>query len=205
MKKTKLLLLCGLALMLLVSAVGVSYARYRIEQTENIAYTAGAPAQVYLGKMGVSANNKPVFDPDALGAWETVGGEAKLEFAVANGTTTKRYAKEDLTFSVRLTGGLGLGSAEAISVTLHIPQEEGQEQTVAGTAMRILPDSPLFNMYGEGWVYRFLTEDGQEYVLPLEGGKLNYVNLYITADTTAITAPSLLRLVVTGAYAPKAD
>ena len=200
-KRTLLRLMAVSAALLVltaVGAVGVTYARYRFDQTETIAYSADKPAQVYLGKMGVSANNKPIFDPNAIGAWETGGGTSKLEFAVANGTTTKRYAAKDLAFTVRLTGGLGLGSTAAAPITLHIPQTNGEEVTVVGQPERILPDSPLFNMYGEGWIYYFLTPEGQEWQLPLEGGKLNYVNLYITADTAAITDPSLLRLTVSG-------
>lgn len=198
-KLTRLIAITAVLLVLTaVGAVGVSYARYRYDQTETLTYIAGQPAQVYLGKMTVSANNKPLFDPTAVGAWETVDGISKMEFTVANGTTTKRYTANDIVVSVRVTGGLGMGSAAAAPITLHIPQEEGEELTVVGQAERIMPDSPLFNVYGEGWVYRFLTPEGEELQLPLEGGKLNYVNLYITADPATLADPSLLRLTVSG-------
>ena len=106
---------------------------------------------------------------------------------------------------MHIIGGLGLGSAEAAPITLHIPQAGTEALTIVGTASRILPDSPMYHTYGDGWIYRFFTADGQEVQLPLTGGKLNYVNLSVTAENSALTDPSLLRLEVTGAYAPKAN
>ena len=198
MRKGKVLLLSLLALVCLVTLVSVSYARYRYDQTENIVYTTAQPAQVYLGKMTTAANGVPLFDPEASGSWETVGAVSKLEFTVANGTTAKSYAKKDLVFTLHIIGGLGLGSAEAAPITLHIPQAGTEALTIVGTASRILPDSPMYHTYGDGWIYSFLDEEGQELSWELKGDKFSVVALTITVESEVMLDDALLRTVVTG-------
>lgn len=204
----------GLAAVLIVlglmGAVGVSYARYRINRSESIFYTPRQPEQIYLGQMIDQDNGKTVFDPQKVGSWETVEGKSQLTFAVANGTSGKSYTQQDQQVQIRLVGSLGIWDGEkTVNVLLRAPRKAKPDETepqfdeIRGKATRILKDSPMFSVFGEGWVFTFPDEDGKEMTWLLEGGSLSTISCQILIDGIELTDPSLLQLTVTGYFAPE--
>ena len=204
----------GLAAVLIVlglmGAVGVSYARYQVNRSESIFYTPRQPEQIYLGQMIDQDNGKAVFDPQKVGSWETVEGKSQLTFAVANGTSGKSYTQQDQQVQIRLVGSLGIWDGEkTVNVLLRVPREAKPDETepqfdeIRGKATRILKDSPMFSVFGEGWVFTFPDEDGKEMTWLLEGGSLPTISCQILIDGIELTDPSLLQLTVTGYFAPE--
>lgn len=204
----------GLAAVLIVlglmGAVGVSYARYRINRSESIFYTPRQPEQIYLGQMIDQDNGKAVFDPQKVGSWEAVEGKSQLTFAVANGTSGKSYTQQDQQVQIRLVGSLGIWDGEkTVNVLLRAPRKAKPDETepqfdeIRGKATRILKDSPMFSVFGEGWVFTFPDEDGKEMTWLLEGGSLSTISCQILIDGIELTDPSLLQLTVTGYFAPE--
>ena len=96
-----------------------------------------------------------------------------------------------------------------MNVLLRAPREAKSDETepqfdeIRGKATRILKDSPMFSVFGEGWVFTFPDEDGKEMTWLLEGGSLSTISCQILIDGIELTDPSLLQLTVTGYFAPE--
>lgn len=218
----------GLALLLtvaaLVSAAGTTLARYRAEATEPITFTARPAGQIRLGQLVTGEDGGVAFVPDAQGAWEPEDGRYRLTFAVSNLITGETFAADDQQVYLRLVGTPGIwDGAETVKITLLMPAAaatEAETQTPENTetaedpeestapeanydafqavATRIGVDSPLYNTFGDGWVFSFLNEDGMERSWTLEGGTLSVLEMTLTLEGTALTDPSLLQLQITG-------
>ena len=61
----------------------------------------------------------------------------------------------------------------------------------------INPESPLYDIFGDGWVFSFRNEDGTERSWTLEGGKESVLEMTLTLEGAALTDPSLLQLQIT--------
>ena len=83
-------------------------------------------------------------------------------------------------------------------------QAEAEEQTAAATvtirakAISIKEGSPLYNTLGEGWVFVFTDEQGEELVWTLEGGKQSFIPFTIQAAVMNITDTSIIQLQIIG-------
>lgn len=194
----------------LLGAVGVSYARYQVNQTESVFYTPRQPEQIYIGRMTTQGNGETVFDNWTVGSWETVEGQSQLAFTVANGTSGLSYAQQDQRVQIRLAGSLGIWDGEeTVNVILRSPREaepdEDQPQfdEIQGEATRIQKDSPMYSVFGEGWVFTFPDEDGEETTWLLEGGSFSTIPFHILIEGIELTDPSLLQLTATGYFVPE--
>lgn len=196
-----------LMILCLMTAVGSSFARYQTNQSESLLLTARNPVQVYLGTTVTDAETgETVFDSQAVGSWETTIDSSRLAFTVANGTSTQAYTQQDQRFSVRLVGSLGIWDGSVtVDVTLRIPKEaeqtDPQFDEIQGTGTRIQPETPLYRTYGDGWVFSFLDEDGEEMTWLLEGETFSSVDMTVILEGTELTDPSLLQPVITGYFA----
>ena len=200
--------LCAMLVVLgLVGIVGVSYARYQVNKNAGIFYTPRQPEQVYLGQMVTGEDGETRFDPQAQGYWQTVENHSQLAFTVANGVSADDYAQQDQQVQIRLAGSLGVWNGEKTAdVRLCIPRQAQTEESpiqfdeIQGIATRIQPDSQMYSVFGEGWVFTFPGADGKEMTFFLEGGSLSAHSMYIMIDGTQLTDPSLLQLIVTGYF-----
>lgn len=240
--------LLGLSVLLavgcLVSATGITLARYRVQFEETIEITPRPLTYFYLGNVvetKVTENEEEVtvqtFVPAANNSWQTAGGISTTSFAVSNSQTADKYPKEDQHMQLRLVGSLGLwADGTPMPVTLTLPAEampenntvellaeetqvptetasedpesaaqaEAEEQTAATTvtirakAISIKEGSPLYNTMGEGWVFVFADEQGEELVWTLEGGKQSFIPFTIQAAGMNITETSLMQLQIIG-------
>lgn len=212
----------GLAVILavggLVMSVGVTWARYRTDVNGSVFFQARKPLAVWLGKMETADDGGTVFTPTGQRSWEQAEGGLQLDFAVANGTSPEVFETADQRFHIRLMGSLGAWSGEeTAAIYLVIPpveppaEEETETETeetteqiptvpaeptrVKATAVRIEPNTQLWNTFGDGWAFCFLDEQtGEELVWTLEGGGLSCLDLDLVIEGGTLTDTSLLQL-----------
>lgn len=127
--------LLGLAVLLavggLVSATGMTLARYQVQFEETIEVIPRPLTYFHLGKAvetKVTENEEEVtvltFVPATNNSWQTAGGISTTGFAVSNSQTADKYPKEDQHMQLRLVGSLGLWSdGVPMPVTLTLPAE----------------------------------------------------------------------------------
>ena len=211
----------GLALLLAVGAIlvagGTTLARYRAEFTAPVNFTARPASQICIGKlMPDLLGGDPTFVADAQTGWELEEEQYRLSFALSNIIGEKKYAAEDQQVYLRLLATPGIwDGAETVKITLLIPDEsEPEEETKAtesseatepeeqfeeipATVTQINPESPLYDIFGDGWVFSFRNEDGTERSWTLEGGKESVLEMTLTLEGAALTDPSLLQLQIT--------
>lgn len=179
----------GLAALLVVgclmAALGVSFARYRTEEKDGIRFHPAQTARVYLGYM---ENGSFICQQNS---WVATGNGLQLSFAISNGRTNSSYAHADQQAVVRLVASLGAwqeNSTESIHLFVG-------NQFYVAEAERITEGSALFDQFGDGWVFRFVDEDGNEYMWDLPGGSFSWIEMQL--DTT-ISDIGLLQLQVIG-------
>lgn len=218
----------GLALLLvaaaLVGATGTTLARYRAEATEPITFTARPVRQFLLGQLVTGDDGGVSFDPEAQGAWEQTESGYRLTFAVSNILGEDTVAQEDQRIFLRLVGTPGVwDGTDTVNITLLMPAEDVPEEetensettententeaptepaqtydTFPATATRISGTSPMYGTFGDGWVFSFLDEEGNERGWLLEGGTPSMLEMTLILEGAALTDPSLLQLQVSG-------
>lgn len=196
----------------LLLAIGTTWARYRTEvgQETNL-FEARRPISVTLGKLDDAGN----FGAEDEILWEKqTDGKMLLNFAISNANADedaeKPYLEESLEVRVRLVGSLAAWSeSETAKVILtdgtllksDFQTAEPQEKEFTAEVMRIPEKTALYYSFGDGWVFRFLDEEGEELTWILEGGQLSCVEMNITIDSAALAGTSLLQLQIIGEIA----
>lgn len=208
-----LVLLC---LGMCLSMVGTSYARYQqIIGEPTSMYIEGRERDVitlYGGDVSYAWLEQNSM-PDLESSWTVTAGGAELKFSVTNGESLAVFAQRDQEFRIRLIAGLSIEKPENLQVTLVreeavpaettgdglILQAETTEQvTFTGKAEEIVSGTALYHAYGDGWVYRFYDEKGEEIVFELPGGALEYQNFKI--QVSGEVSQTLLTMQVIGDY-----
>lgn len=175
----------GLAAILLtvslVLATGTAWARYRTEYEETIKIKTQKPAGIYLGQTDAETG---VFDSAAVGTWEENESVVQLVFTVANGADDQNYQDQTQIFRVRLIGDLGMCLESAppaiklIDPRVYDLAEAAQEDVgYLAEPVRISRSSLLYTTFGDGWVYRFLDQDGEEITWTLDGKTFSSMEL----------------------------
>lgn len=142
---------------------------------------------------------KETFVPSDSICWEMENGMARLEFAVANGNAQDRFSVRNQTFVVRLIGSLGVFNGTDIAkVQLVRSSSENPEESelLEATVTQINKETPLYTAFGEGWIFTFLDEQGEELLWRLNGGSFHFTKVTITIENAGMTDPSLLQLQV---------
>ena len=208
----------------LMLGIGTTFARYRTDAQTGILFEPRVPITVTLGRMN-GENNE--FDSTAPIGWEMQpDGSMRMNLVVS----TPEQQDKPLDFRVRFLGSLhawsGKPTDESTETTTATtdatteetfpldmtPQatviltdgtrlEDDTEQVWTAEVMRIPPNSALYHSFGEGWVFRFLDEEGEELTWTLENGQLSCVELNITISGDAFTGTSLLQLQVVAEHA----
>lgn len=197
------LLLVLLVIGCLAASTGITLARYRAERKEEITFEVRPPEQIYLGQMVTAEDDTVSFDPAAQGAWETVDGKQQLTFTIANGTEEQHFSGQDQQIHLRLIGTLGIWNvSDELKLTLELPSEEDPEELVTyeATVTRIQEGSPMYATFGDGWVFAFFDEEGEELTWLLEGGKFDSVTLTVTLEGAALEETGLLQLQISGVF-----
>lgn len=194
---------------ILVLATGTAFARYRAERREDIGFRVRVPDQVHFGTVStVPEETEPedetqatdpaeptgeteppvmveVFTPSEQLKWETEDGVTRLEFAVANGVSEDDYSARDQAVRLRVIGSLGIwNGTKTPTLSLVLPPEEGSEEEVVVTAT-VAPfaeGTALKMTYGDGWLYTFLDEQGEELFWELPGGELSFITMTIVIE-----------------------
>lgn len=178
-----------LSLALLISATGTAFARYRAEREQTVKFEVRIPDQVFLGTVRTDTKDdgqlEEVFEPVSQLVWKTENGVTQLEFAVANGTDWINCSVRDQKVRLRMIGTLGIwmGSGTPKLSMVLPPEKEGEEEfVVEATVVPLVEGTALYHTYGEGWIYTFLDEKGEELFWELPGEQLSYEVLTVTIN-----------------------
>lgn len=194
-RNLSMVLLVTVLLLTAVLAVGPGLARFQAEESQPLVFVPAAPGKVYLGTMATpDESNVSGFDPQEMNHWETVDGGLQLPFTVANGASGESKTLQTQSFTVQLIGSLGLGNPLP-DVELHVMEPEGQ-QVYRGMPTQIAQGSPLYQTYGDGWVFRFYDEAGKERTWQLQGERFSAVEMALTLVGGELTEMCLLQPVI---------
>lgn len=179
------LLLAAVAVLgCVLAAVGVSFARYRSASGWEYQFQAQQSGSVLLGVMdGGTFTQKE-------SAWVRVDDQLQLHFAVSNGTGADAFAALRQDVSIRVIASLGNWS-DKLTLTVG-------ENTYTATATAIRAGSALHRTFGDGWVLRFLDEQGNELHWTLSGAEWESIAMQLTLTGDGLTDTSLLQLQVVG-------
>lgn len=200
------LLLAFLVLGCLMASTGGALARYRAERREEISFEVRLPEKICLGQMVTAEDDTVSFDPVAQGTWETVEGKQQLTFTIANGTGEKDFSGQDQQIHFRLVGTLGIwNGSDDLKLTLEVPSEEDPEETESyeATVTRIREGSPMYATFGDGWVFAFFNEEGEELSWLLEGGAFDSITMTLTLEGAAQEEAGMLQLQISGVFPEK--
>lgn len=208
-----------LVIFCLVLSTGTTWARYRTDVSKIIEFEVRKPMSVYLGQVeyseaaaeGEEAEGK--FVQTDAGSWEwNEDGCLRLKFAIANGISEKKFETRDQQVCIRVIGSLGAQSEEQpIILKLTVPKEEEPEESevteelettrqIEATATPIAVGSAMHATFGEGWVFSFVEEEGEELACELKGGELSWVEVVLTMEGGTLADTSLLQLQITPRY-----
>lgn len=210
----------------LVGATGTTLARYRLEREAELNFEVRPPEQLMLGSVRAATAEDvtetvkvgdPIFDARQNPQWENVNGVIRMTPAVANGISETDFSARDQKLTLRLVGTIGLTTQqpeaedpeaaaatetapepEALAIYLVLPGagENGADLKLKAEQSQILPGTPLYTNMGEGWVFTFRTEDGEEPYWILSGGSFNYVTMTLIMEGTEATEDANLQLQV---------
>ena len=196
--------LAAICLCVCVTAgVGISFARYRNDfLTASFWFSSAVTETILMHGEVTEEDEEAVVSgtwPETPAMWSYSGSEAALRFSVSNGQSAENFAERDQNFSVELVASLSIEDPEKLEVTLSVPDETGEWIEYKGTAEELVEGTRYHTVYGDGWVYRFTDEEGNEPVFMLEGGALRYTNCVLTV--VGDIGSSMLSLEISGRYA----
>ena len=161
-----LVMLCVIGALILT--IGVSYARFRENWTETLPFQPEGEENLVLHQ---DSN------------WVETQDARELAFSLKNTDT------EAATGAVYVLVSQGMESPDKLHITLT-----AQGRTYTGQAQSIVEGSALHKSFGDGWVYRFLDNQGQEITWELDPAQQQ--NFVLTVENREeINYHSLLRLV----------
>lgn len=174
------LLLCMAAL---VIATGTAYARYRTDAKAELLFEIRKPAELVIGTV-INVDGNEEFNPEGIQDWKIEGNTATLEIAVSNGTDSVQA--KDQKVRLRLIGGIGLTVGEETAEITLETAENGSEKSFKAKSEKITENSALHFEHGDGWIFTFFEENGEEFCWIFEGGKPSYVKMSIKVDISEI-------------------
>lgn len=160
------LLLVGMLLI-----IGIAWGRFRSNVQGDQKYTPRVPSQIYLWGEKTEDGFMPLSD-----VWKVDGGSHEVPFTVTNGIygtgeQEDLFARNDLNVYLRIAVTEGIADGENLTVELRLKDAEGT--FYQATAQKIEEDSPLYNTFGDGWVYVLRNNNGEEPRFTLRGGEIS--------------------------------
>ena len=195
--KARLILSAALIAIAALCLVGVTLARQNLaSKTESAAlkYSFSANA-VHILKAG--AGDAPVENGgvyEAPGGWTSVSAdktEYSVSFLLSNSASQGGEADYDQTCVIEVFVTDGAYDA-SLTVTLA---SGGLE--ITGTGEQVAADSPLYEAYGAGRVYKFINGAGETYTWKLLGGSECFIPMTLEASGDAVD-PAALTVIATG-------
>ena len=174
-KGNKFALLGILCVVTLLLTVGATLARFRENVTDSLVFQPATPESLTLRSDS---------------GWSTQGSVSRLSFTLENTTQQLETGK------IYLLASMGIQSGDDLSIVLT----HGENQYTA-VAQPIEEGSAQYQSFGAGWVYRFLDEQGQELLWPMEAQSEKACLLTVESKENA-DYHSLLRLVATKIETP---
>lgn len=188
MKQRKLYMLLGVILVIgcLVATIGITFARYRTQWNSHMGFQVERVGRVQLGTVQDAAfTTTPA-------TWTETDGIRQLTFAVSNGLSISDHADIGQNVRLQLVASLGAWQADSKEIiTLTVG-----DKTYTATASPIPEGSTLHTKFGDGWVFRFVDADGNEYTGQLSGATFQYIPMELSMNSQAISDTSLLQLQV---------
>ena len=175
MKGKKFALLGILCVATLLLTVGTTLARFRENVTDSLAFQSETPESLTLRSDS---------------GWLTQGSVSALSFTLENTTQQLETGK------IYLLASQGIQSGSNLQMILTC--EENQYTAVA---QAIKKGSALYQSFGAGWVYRFVDEQGQELLWPIQAQSERAYLLTVESENNG-DYHSLLRLVATKSETP---
>ena len=153
-----LLAVCAVLIALIVT-VGVTYARYQEVRDQRISFSGAGVDGIYIRSADGSYTSPDTWKKDASdGSWQ-------LEFLLSNSESADKVAKRTQTAYVRVISG----TADITSNTV-IELICGEERYTA-VPERIDTESVIGQRFGDGRLYRFFNQSGEEVTWMLVGGR----------------------------------
>lgn len=178
----------------LLLLAGSTWARYKTDITQSAAYAVKDAAAVQLW----SVSETGVLSTLAPSWTDTEDGGKSLTFGISNGDEDS-YASETQRVYIRLCASVGIEYDENVLVELYVPDPEtGENEVYTASAKKIQPNAPLYHTFGEGWMFSFADEDGEEPCWTLQGGQLSAMTAEIVISDMEISDTALLQLQVEG-------
>ena len=165
---------------------GMAWARYRYRESTDMYFGQKEAARVYLFG-GVKADGSFSDLPASIPVGEVA---REIPFLISNGTADS-YASYTQQAQVRLFCSLGLGDSSNLTAELTVG-----EQTYTAVATPISKDSPIYPSMGEGWVFCFVNEFGEELRWELPGGRLSIQQMQLKVHAAPGVESGILRLTV---------
>ena len=180
----------------LVAAVGLTWARYRTDIPGEAVYESREQATVTLWSLG--ENGEFSATP---AEWVNSEGKKTLTFGVGNyevdGDGNVTSAAETQGVRIKLLASLGLNYTENTVVEFEILSDEGEvEDTFEATATAIAEGSHYHDTFGNGWVFRFEDEFGEELYWLLEGGEASSFTGRLSLSGVNTDQEALVQLIV---------
>ena len=187
MKRRKIYMLLGTLLLVgcLAATVGVAFARYRDYWNRNVGFQADKVGRVQLG---TAADGQ--FSETAA-QWTQADGTWQLSFAVANGAGREDRADYTQHIHLQVVASQGAWDGEKPMVLTV------EEQTYTASATPITAGSALHTQFGDGWLIRFLDDNGNEFTGQLSGEAFSFLAMRLSVSVDAVTDTSLLQLRLT--------
>ena len=185
---SKMMFTVILLLLCIVLLIGATWARYQEEETTYFKYITREPGTISLWT-GYNAETGQLIEGDCV--WAFNNGSGSLRFYVSNSTSGSDYSEEELNVSIRLLGSLSATNAQVI-----MSVSDGYSTTrLVASPVQIVEGTPLFDTFGGGNAYVFLSENGSECEWTLKGGTLSVLSVEIDVlNLGGIEDPALLQL-----------
>lgn len=160
----------ALALLTLTLTLGTAYARYRAVSVSTLEVANAAEMeQAYL----LSADGGFLEDD----AWSEEGeGVYSLHFRLSNAASPERYVQRDLNIALRVASTVSDRDGTAV-LRLSVGGDE-----YIGEGKPITKGTVLWRQYGDGFLYRFFNEAGEELCWTLRGGCFSQTEMSLTVS-----------------------
>lgn len=160
----------ALALLTLTLTLGTAYARYRAVSVSTLEVANAAEMeQAYL----LSADGGFLEDD----TWSEEGeGVYSLRFRLSNAPSPERYVQRDLNIALRVASTVSDRDGTAV-LRLSVGGDE-----YIGEAKPITEGTVLWRQYGDGFLYRFFNEAGEELCWTLRGGCFSQTEMSLTVS-----------------------
>lgn len=165
-------LLPALLLLALVTALSTTLARYVVQQEGALGVASAAEISPVLlcDRYG---------QPLVNGDWVRQGDTCRLDFTLCNAQSEVDIPQNELSTTLRVVSTVDLHGESTVVRLL------AGGDTYIGTAEPIIKNTVFWRQYGDGDLYRFYNQAGEELVWTLEGGRLSQMEMTLLVTGAA--------------------